>query len=442
MPAPGTDLLIVGDIHLGRLPGRVQDAGFDARELGPAVAWRRAVDAAIDAGVDAVLLAGDVVDDDADRFEAYGHLEAGVARLSDRGIAVLGVAGNHDGLVLPRLAERIPSFRLLGRDSRWERAEIAGAVPVDLLGWSFSGRHHRDNPLESPGLREALAARRPDATCLGLLHCDLDGSSSPYAPVPRHQLEALGLDGWFLGHVHNPDPLPNQRPLGYLGSLVGLDRGEPGAHGPCRVRVFGPGHLEVTRLVLGPVVWLEVEVPVGDLPDDDGAADALHLRIETAFRQRAAAAPEVCGPEVSVVACSVRLTGPVAARGRVRRFVLDTGPEELRFRVGEQPWVAIALRDHTRPAVALHALASQPTPIGVLARLLLDLEAGGGATQELRAMASGELERFGGGRWHVHDERHPPPQADQALLAATRRLLDTLLAQNSGHAETAAQGGA
>jgi hypothetical protein len=67
-------LLAVGDIHLGvrpsRLPEELQEL---ARSLGPAEAWRRTVEVAVERHVDAVLLAGDVVDRDDDFFEAIGN---------------------------------------------------------------------------------------------------------------------------------------------------------------------------------------------------------------------------------------------------------------------------------------------------------------------------------------------------------------------------------
>ncbi|RMF20195.1 MAG: DNA repair exonuclease, partial [Deltaproteobacteria bacterium] len=121
-------LLCIGDIHLGRRPGRLPSDLFaeEGAALGPLAAWRRAVDEAIDRRVDAVLLAGDVVEQEDDFYEAFAPLEEGVRRLQDAGIAVLAVAGNHDVAVLPRLARVIDSFRLLGAGGRWEEATVEG----------------------------------------------------------------------------------------------------------------------------------------------------------------------------------------------------------------------------------------------------------------------------------------------------------------------------
>jgi hypothetical protein len=317
----------------------------------------------------------------------------------------------------------------LGRDGNWQRVGLPGDVDVDLLGWSFPGRHHADDPLDSPGLTEALAGRRSGAAILGLLHCDLDGGTSPYAPVARHRLVSMGLDGWFLGHIHVPDDLQGQPPLGYLGSLVGLNRGETGVHGPCRVTIHGPGRLAVERVVVGPVVWLDVEVSASGVSDDASAEDELHARIQRAFQLRAETLPQ--GPDAGdrAVACSVTLVGEVGARARVRDFASKITPAQLRFQVDGQTWIAIRLRDATRPAVDLAVLARQPTPLGVVASLILALETSGPAAHEVQALAKTVIEPFGAGRWQVDDQRHPPGDGGAELLSAARRLLDALLAQ-------------
>src|SRR5262245_1795132 len=119
-------LLCIGDMHLGRRPARLPaDLEVDASELGPAAAWKRCTAFAIAERVDAVLLAGDVVESANRFFEAFGVLERGVRELEAAGIRTIGVAGNHDVEVLPRLADEIAGFHLLGRGGRWESVEVA-----------------------------------------------------------------------------------------------------------------------------------------------------------------------------------------------------------------------------------------------------------------------------------------------------------------------------
>ncbi|MDH3284828.1 MAG: DNA repair exonuclease, partial [Acidobacteriota bacterium] len=82
MPAT---LLAASDIHLGRRPSRLPDdlaeLGLDPSEVTPAAAWKSAVRVAIERDVDAVLLAGDVVESLADRFRALRVIEEGVELL-------------------------------------------------------------------------------------------------------------------------------------------------------------------------------------------------------------------------------------------------------------------------------------------------------------------------------------------------------------------------
>ena len=153
-PDSSVRILFVGDMHLGRLPSRVParcpgHGGLNLRDLGPAATWERIVEAALDLEVDAVALAGDLVERDNAMFEAYGPLATGVRRLVEKGITVAAVAGNHDTRVLPRLAAEIDGFHLLGPGGTWSSLALSGrtGTRVNLVGWSFPARHHTVQPL-------------------------------------------------------------------------------------------------------------------------------------------------------------------------------------------------------------------------------------------------------------------------------------------------------
>ena len=249
-------ILAVGDIHLGRTPSRLPDElASRARELGPAGAWKRTVDVAIGAKVKAVLLAGDVVERENDFFEAYRELEQGVRRLTEDGIDVIGVAGNHDVKVLPRLAEHIPKFRLLGADGKWQSWHIADDTEsITLWGWSFPHKEVSTSPLADQSFKREAGIN------LGLLHCDRDAGGSPYAPVTSKDLQRAGLDGWLLGHIHKPDALSVESLNGYLGSLTGLNRSETGPHGPWLICIDGGRIESVEQLPLAPLRWESIDV--------------------------------------------------------------------------------------------------------------------------------------------------------------------------------------
>ncbi len=418
-------LLFVGDIHLGRRPERLAEAaaelGLSSRTLSPVAAWDSTVAHALEHGVRGLVLAGDVVDSSEDRFEAYGHLERGVRQLQQGDIPVYGVAGNHDSRVLPRLARQLgDGFHLLGAGGHWERLELEGpGQPVDLVGWSFPSPHHVQDPTAAPDFREVIANRRPEALALGVLHGDLGATTSRYAPLDADTLARSGLDGWLLGHVHRPHDLSGPPLLGYLGSLVGLDPGETGLHGPWEIDV-GSGRPQARQVPLAPVRWEQLDVALDDGLED---AEAVQARIHSTL---AAASVTWETSHLRLLVARIRLSGTTTAHAAARRFAEAHQPARDLLHLGSLPCVVDRIEVATRPAIDLEALAQEPSPAGWLAGRLLALERG--EPDPLRSRASTLAEQLSTGRWQVPS---PTPRIDEGLVAATWRALETLLDHRS-----------
>ena len=357
-------ILAVGDMHLGRTPSRLPPE-LHAQDLGPVEAWRRAVAHALDHDVRAVLLAGDVVDRDDDFFEAYRALESGVSTLADAGIDVIGVAGNHDVKVLPRLARQIPGFQLLGEGGKWETCRIdGGREAVTLWGWSFPQARVLDSPLKEHSFDLAPGIN------LGLLHCDRDaGPESPYAPITRQELERAGLDGWLLGHIHKPDALSATSPNGYLGSLTGMDRGESGPHGPWMITVADGGIADVEHLPLAPLRWEALDV---DLEGIGEPAEAKERMLEEAIRLDGELATLHAAP--SAAGLSVALTGRTRFGSAALDQISREDQDDLHTGAAGTRYFIVDLRLDTRPEIDLKELATRPDPVGLLAARLLWLD--------------------------------------------------------------------
>jgi len=174
-------LLAIGDIHLGTrcsgLPVDLSSWGIEPEQLTPAAALDAAVDLAIQMRVDAVLFAGDVVESTNARFEAIVPLEKNIRRLLDNRVQVIAVAGNHDVEALPRLAQLIDGFTLLGASGQWESyiIERDGHDLAEIVGWSFRERVVRQSPVAQL-LAEARDRASSSLPRIGLLHADLDAS--------------------------------------------------------------------------------------------------------------------------------------------------------------------------------------------------------------------------------------------------------------------------
>ena len=430
-------LLCVGDMHLGRRPSRIPDGleheyRISIHELDPRAAWRAVVREALQREVDAVLLAGDVVESKNGFLEAYGALLAGVQELGARGIEVVAVAGNHDVEVLPRLADELPAFHLLGRGGKWSTHVVSrdGTPRVRILGWSFSGRRVESSPLDSlsPEMRRGRYGdgADDDLRTVGLLHCDLDAAGSCYAPVASSALARLTPSAWFLGHQHAPTIHSGGRPLGYLGSLVGMDPGERGAHGPWLARSV-PGSWQLEQIALSPVRWEEVPVPI-DEEDDLLAVQAaiaralpeLDARIRTGFEG------------TRLVGCRPRLIGRTSLGGRELRGALDRARNLSESIEGVVYFIDQGF-DETEAALDLEALARGSDPAAIVARRLLELREGGGEARKFLRQAAERLAEVGGhrnffglGALELEDE-----EVLTILVRTLYRALTELLAQKA-----------
>jgi exonuclease SbcD len=259
-------LLALGDLHLGRrisrVPGRVRDT-LDGLSLSPEGALLGAVEQAKLCKVDAVVFCGDVVDREEDFFEAHSILVRAMRALEAAGIPVYAVAGNHDVDVLPRLSRSVPGFHLLGENGVWECVSVVAQEHVDdgtatvtrLLGWSFPQPKVVRSPLDSLPSSSQLEAWAQLGPIIGVVHGDRDRPRSEHAPLSGARLDQAPVDAWLLGHIHVPDRLEGQRPMGYLGSMIGLDPSETGPRGPWLVDVQGPGRVNARQLGDAALRW-------------------------------------------------------------------------------------------------------------------------------------------------------------------------------------------
>ena len=357
-------ILCTGDIHLGRRATQVPEA-TDPHVFRPTAAWQSFVDTAVERQVDIVVLTGDVVDETNKFYEAFSVLDAGVRRMVDEGIAVLAVAGNHDFDVLPRLADQIPDFHLLGRGGRWQEFihEHNGAPAVRFQGWSFPARHMSNNPMAT------YSAPSDGVPTVGVLHCDCDVVRSVYGPVSLADLKGTGLLAWLLGHIHKPQVLSHEYPLiFYPGSLQGLDPGEPGMHSASLLTIGAGPSLEIERLALSGLRWEHLDVSVDSAEDED----SLQRALTGALRERHEGILGELG-QTSLIACRLRLLGRTSMH-RSLPSLIPTIESDLRPEFDGVEYFIESIENLSKPDISLEEIARSTDPAGLLARRLLLLE--------------------------------------------------------------------
>lgn len=365
-----TRLLCTADLHIGRRPSRLPSHAQALRHSTKA-AWGHIVDEALRLNVHGVVLAGDVIDQDNRYFEALGPLEEGLRRLGEAEIQTFAVAGNHDFDVLPDLATSLgmPGFHLLGSGGRWSREALV--VPGEdrprlfLDGWSFARRHHDHSPFD--GYTCAAA----EAPLVGVLHGEPDGlPGTGYGPFPVSELERGEACIWLVGHVHKPGrhETGSGRPWLSLGSPQPLSPKESGLHGPWMVEVDPSGHVEVEQLPTATIRYESLEVDLEGVDDD--ARGRIHQAIREMIHR------DIAGRgAVEELVCRVVLTGRTSLHRRLDS-VTSAAEEDLELSVEGVTATIDRIRVATRPDLDLEALATTPTPPGVLSRLVRALDSG------------------------------------------------------------------
>ena len=429
--------LATADIHIGRRPARVSREVAAAHSA--ARVWERVVDVAIEEGVAAVLVSGDLVDADIRFFEAVGALEAGLNRLAHAGIELYAVAGNHDSETLPGLADSLnhPALHLLGRGGAWERVEIENDTgeTAQIFGWSFPGAYVETSALSDFPSRQV----HTDMPSLGLLHADVDVAASHYHPVKTTELRSTSLDAWLVGHVHvalGCSDKTNPRVL-RLGSPQGLDPGpgEQGVHGPWLIDIDASGHVSFEQTAVSGVQYESVPVDLSGVTD----TAALQSRLAAELRDHVEALTRR-NPLLETVVCRLHLNGTPALDTREIRkqcaALTETGLDCSRVRV-----IVDSTRLDLQPPVDLAEYRDEPGVLGVLAQLVDDIEHEH-TPSDLQKGLLAQLAKLDNAPVFmplsdsVADESgahgDPKEEARELLLTQSRQLLYALIEQRRG----------
>jgi DNA repair exonuclease SbcCD nuclease subunit len=233
--------LHLADVHLDtRFLGRssalrqlLRDSQFKA--------FKRAINLALSEKVDAVLIAGDLFDNERLSFATERFLLEQIHRLFDAGIPSVYATGNHDPGAKNCRAQSIewpPNFHLVGNPQP-EIIELADSDGNPVARVVGAGH---DSPSEGRNLvRDFSMDQGWDVPVVGLLHTYVTTAKSAeqhdrYAPCSIQDLESRDYAYWALGHVHAQQRVA-EVDAWYPGILQGRHPGETGSKGGLMVTI-------------------------------------------------------------------------------------------------------------------------------------------------------------------------------------------------------------
>ncbi len=257
--------------------------------------------------MDALLLAGDLYDNDQTSMKTARFLVGQLDRLRQAGIRVFLIRGNHDAesrisreLTFP---DNVKLFE--GRAEAVPLERPRGALPVVIHGISFA----------QPKAPESLVPKfRPlaeDSVNIGLLHTSLTGSEGhdPYAPCTLAELHGTGFRYWALGHIHKRFTEAGPATIVMPGIPQGRDVGEAGAKGVTLVTVGDDGTIALEERSTSLAQFERVTVDVAGCEDWRAMLSALDAALGRA-RDAAPSRHLVARP---------RLVGATELHWRLRR---------------------------------------------------------------------------------------------------------------------------
>ena len=217
------------DLHLGsRFKGLGTENPALAERLRQSVfgSFSRIIDAALENHVDALVISGDLYDDDNELPSTRMWLSEQLARLD---VPVFICRGNHDSRTSWDSAIPYPS-NVHEFGTAPERVELS--EDVEIVGISYAVPH------ETRNLASILEGSF-DRFTIACLHCDLDTVTEgySYAPCSMSDLQSGNIDYWALGHIHKRDIVATGPYVVYPGNIQGRSFKETGPKGAYLVTV-------------------------------------------------------------------------------------------------------------------------------------------------------------------------------------------------------------
>lgn len=253
------------DIHLGRafsdINYTLNQQQKDILKYAHEAALDTLCDYAINNSVDFVLIAGDTFDACEQDLHSRLKLTKVLSRLERNNISVFIICGNHDPAssytqeLEFKNSEKIHIFGVNTEVKKFtlnkENEQIANIYP-----FSFETKEFPHSPC-------SILEKASDNSLfnIGLIHCDLGGGQSIYAPCTEKELLELGYDYYALGHIHKPYQNKN---IIYSGTPQGRHSKDEGAHGFRHITIENNSIIKNEFVTCDKIRYINLEYSITD----------------------------------------------------------------------------------------------------------------------------------------------------------------------------------
>lgn len=321
------------DIHLGSLlhiRRKLDSSYMDIFNNGVYYAFKNLCDAAIKEEVDFILISGDLYDREARSVKGNSFFIEQCNRLKEKQIKVYVIGGNHDPVNEISELFNLPANVHIFSSKQPEVIEYIdkrGNTAARIIGQSYRSKW------ESRRMHLSYAAPADDVLNIGLLHTQLDNSSS-YVPSSLQELKNIeSIHYWALGHIHKREILSNEpTAIAYSGMPQGTDFGEEGLGGALLIEAQDNVISSVKFIPSALVVWKNIRIELDKSDEVNNLSDLEKVMLAKAeeLLQEETAASEKLGITVDnsfscVKGFAVRWT--ITGRSPIYEYINDKEDE-------------------------------------------------------------------------------------------------------------------
>lgn len=270
---PVIRILHFADLHLDRsfagLGMALSEATKRREELRAAL--RRIIDLAIELGVDALTVGGDLYEHEHVTLDTGNFIADQFQRLAPRPVMI--APGNHDPFVPDSLYRRLqwPTNVHVFSELSWSAWPLPGGVTIWGVG--------HNSPSVRDNLLKELRVNGDREMSIALVHAS-DVSAVPegklaHCPFQREDVERSGVSFTLLGHYHDLRLRPADNPLyGYPGSPEPLGFGEEGPHHVLLLSVAADA-VAAEPVRVNEVIYESAEVDITGVVHSDRVREAI-----------------------------------------------------------------------------------------------------------------------------------------------------------------------
>jgi exonuclease SbcD len=300
-------------------------------------AFKSIIDLCIEEKVDALFIAGDLLDGEQTSMKTAKFIAEQSRRLNEAGILEFKIKGNHDALckITPQL-ECPPGTKVF--TGRAEAVEINRPhhPPIAVHGLSYTHHHAPESLL--PKYKQPLAG----FVNIGMMHTSAGGAEGHdvYAPCNLRDLHESGFAYWALGHEHKRwVDTAGRAQIVMPGMPQGRDIGESGPKGVTLLTIHDDGSITHEERLTCVAQFERLPVDVEAVEDWSEVIDCIERALEAACSQTRA----------EHLVARIELKGRTSLSWRIRRdHDLLVAEAEMRGRAIGSCWLdklTISCRD-------------------------------------------------------------------------------------------------